>query len=292
MKLGLGTAQFGLDYGVSNHEGQTSAEEVGRILAVAGKNGIRVIDTAALYGNSEEVVGRALPGDHPFKLVTKTVRINSDQITPDDALLLEQTFERSLGKLRCSRVYGLMIHNADDLLARDGYRLFDSLLRLKSARLVQKIGVSVYAARQVDEILARFPIDIIQLPLNVFDQRLLCSGHLAKLKSAGVEIHVRSAFLQGLLLMPPETIPEAFASVKPHLIKYHAYLLEQNITPVQAALGFVSSLQEIDAVICGVNNHQQLEELIQASEFLMDVDFSPFAFGDETILDPSQWRNA
>lgn len=289
MKIGLGTAQFGLDYGISNHGGQTSATEVNRVLAAAKQNGISIIDTAALYGNSEEVLGRSLPQEHSFKLVTKTVRINAAYITADDAILLEQTFKYSLDRLCCNSVYGLMIHNADDLLARDGFILYDALLRLKTMGFVEKIGVSVYSAAQIDRILTKYTIDIVQLPLNVLDQRLLCSGHLSKLKNAGIEVHVRSAFLQGLLLMTPDKLAPYFDSVRQHLLRYFAFLHENSITPLEAAIGFVSGLEYVDAVICGVNNHLQLDEICSSYKTLPQSLFSEFALSDPAILNPSNW---
>jgi aryl-alcohol dehydrogenase-like predicted oxidoreductase len=289
VKLGLGTVQFGSDYGISNPAGQTSVEEVAEILAVAQRYGISVIDTAALYGTSEAVLGKALPAGHQFQLVTKTVRFDAVRITSADVPLLEQTFEISLQKLRCPYVYGLLIHSVADIFASGGYRLMESLAILKQRGLVKKIGVSVYTAEQIDKLLERFVIDLVQLPINVLDQRLLQGGQLAKLKAAGVEIHARSAFLQGLLLMEPSALPSHFDSVRSHLTQYHGFLDKRGITPVQAALGFVAGLDEVDAVICGVNNHQQLEELCAATTRLQTMDFHQFAIDDDSILNPSKW---
>lgn len=289
MKLGLGTVQFGTNYGISNPGGQTAGEEVAEILAVAQRNNIRIIDTAALYGNSEEVLGNRLPVGHLFKLITKTVRFDAYRITPTEATLLEHTFVRSLQKLRCSSLYGLMIHNVADVLALGGERLMESLYTLKQRGLVTKIGVSVYTAEQIEVVLERFEIDLIQLPINVLDQRLIQGGQLTRLKAAGVEIHARSAFLQGLLLMEPKTLSSYFDKVKTHLIQYQEYLLRLGVTPVQAALSFVAGLDEIDVVICGVNNHHQLEELCSATIPLESIDFSQFAINDDLILNPSKW---
>jgi len=291
VKLGLGTVQFGVNYGISNPDGQTAGEEVTEILAVAQRNGIRVIDTAALYGSSEEVLGNALPTGNQFKLVTKTVRFDTDTITSADASLLEQAFVSSLQKLRCPSVYGLMVHNVADVLAHGGGRLMDRLTALKQRGLVTKIGVSVYTAEQIEMVLELFEIDLIQLPINVFDQRLLQGGQLAKLKAAGVEIHARSAFLQGLLLMEPSTLPPHFDTVKLHLKRYQEQLAQCGVTPVQAALGFVAGLDEIDVIICGVNNHQQLEELCTTTIPLPAFDFHDFAINDDLILNPSKWQD-
>lgn len=292
MKIGLGTAQFGLNYGISTKEGQTPPIEVVKILEVAKGYRISVIDTAALYGDSEGVLGSLLPRDHNFRLVTKTIRIDSSPITEADVDRQERAFRSSLEKLRSRTVYGLMFHNSDDLLAEGGERLIRRLQLLKQNGLVAKIGASVYTADQIDKILSRFEIDLIQIPMNVLDQRLLAGGQLKALKARGVEIHVRSAFLQGLLLMGPETIPGYFDPVRDKLKGYHEFIRGNGITPIQAALGFLSACDEVDVIVCGVNNHQQLIELCQAAGPLPDVDFSPFAIDDDNILNPSKWRIA
>jgi aryl-alcohol dehydrogenase-like predicted oxidoreductase len=289
VKLGLGTVQFGVNYGLSNAEGQTSVEEAFRILEVASENGIQVIDTATLYGSSEEVLGEILPDNHAFKLVTKTARIDARRITPDDASRLEQTFVNSLNKLRSPSIYGLMIHNAEDVLAENGTLLMEKMIDLKRQGLVAKIGVSVYNPLQVDKILEKFNIDLVQIPLNVLDQRMLIGGQTASLKKRGVEIHVRSAFLQGLLLMRPETLPRHFDPVRKHLAHYNDFLQNNNLSPVQAALGFLATCNDIDVVVCGVNNHLQLHELCLMTEPLPNFDFSEFKIDDDLILNPSKW---
>lgn len=289
MKLGLGTVQFGMDYGISNLAGQTSAEEVAEILASAVNNGIRVIDTAALYGSSEEVLGRALPAGHRFLLVTKTVRFDTGRITPKEVTLLEQGFARSLQRLGRSSLYALLIHNACDLLAENGHLLMESLDRLKQSGMVTKIGVSVYGAEQIDRVLGRFAIDMIQLPVNILDQRLLRGGQLASLRRAGVEIHARSPLLQGLLLMEPGLLPPHFDPVKAHLTRYRHWLSLRGMNQVQAALGFVTGLHHVDRVICGVSDHKQLEELCSAAAPLCSSDFEEFALDDDAILNPARW---
>ncbi len=290
MKVGLGTVQFGMEYGVSNRVGQTSNAEVVKILDVAREYHIDVIDTAALYGTSEDILGRFLPHDHGFKLVTKTIRIDSARISDADADRVESAFTESLKKLRCSAVYGLMLHNADDLLAEGGERLFERLLSLKQNGTVAKIGASVYTDEQIDNITRRFDVDLIQLPLNVLDQRLIAGGQLKALKALGIEIHARSAFLQGLLLMPPENVPDFFAPVRKHLGEYHEFIRGRGISPVRAALGFLAARDEIDSIVCGVNDHRQFLEICQSAAGLPDIDFTSFAFHDSLILNPANWR--
>ena len=291
MKLGLGSVQFGLDYGLSNHQGKTPLEEVISILEVARQRGIRVIDTAALYGNSEEVLGRCLPKDHDFDIVTKTPRFSKGQITRADADQLERTFRRSLVTMSIESAYGLMIHHVDDLLLDGGHLLMERILSLKQQGLVKKIGVSVYTAVQIDRLLDRYAIDLIQIPINVFDQRLLRSGHLDKLKKAGIEIHSRSVFLQGLLLMEPSEVPSYFESIRQHLIRYQEKMRQEGLTLVQAAIGFVAGMDLIDVVICGVNNHNQLQDICSSFRPVPIDNYAEFALSDESIINPSLWKS-
>ncbi|MCC6544191.1 MAG: aldo/keto reductase [Nitrospirae bacterium] len=290
MKIGLGTVQFGIDYGISNQDGKTSLNEIKKILDIAMHNGISLIDTAAMYGTSEEALGKTLSDGYKFKIVTKTARFSSSTITLDDAQRLEGFFSQSLHKMKHASIYGLLIHNADDLLSKNGHLLFSKMSELKQKGLVEKIGVSVYTALQVDEILENYQIDIIQLPINVFDQRLLISGHLSKLKKRGVEIHARSAFLQGVLLMSPETLPPFFDSVREHLKNYSRIIHQHGLTPARAALGFLNNIADIDYIICGVNNHTQLKEICAEVIPVEAIDFTSFALSDESILNPSNWR--
>ena len=293
MKIGLGTAQFGLDYGISNPLGKTPVAEVKRILDDAAKNGVHAIDTAFLYGDSERVLGQCLGEHHSFHMITKTPQYNKSLITEEDAEQLKKVFHESLAKLKQSSLYGLLVHNADDLLVQNGAALWEAMNDIKNKGLVKKIGASVYCARQIDAILEKFPIDLIQLPINILDQRLIRTGHLKKLKMHGIEVHARSIFLQGLLLMDPHDLPDYFYSVQGHLRHYHESIRARNLSPVKAALGFVLNLDEIDAAIVGVAISAQLEEILLENVNAADInfsDFSNYAWSDENILDPSQWK--
>lgn len=291
MKLGIGTVQFGVEYGISNSQGKTNKAEAARILETGAANGLRVLDTAALYGDSEAVLGEILPDGHPFRVVTKSCKFQSACITVQDAQQLEQTLHRSLFRLKQSSVYGLLLHSADDLLAEGGHLLMERLLSMKERGLVSKVGVSVYAPSQVEMILKRFSIDLIQVPVSILDQRLIQGGHLSALKAAGVEVHARSAFLQGVLLMDPENLPAHFEPVRPLLRSYHRHLTERGMTPVQAALGFVSALKELDCIVCGFNDHLQLQVACSRLVPIVPGEFHAFAVNDEKIIDPSQWRS-
>lgn len=294
MKLGIGAAQFGLDYGVSNTGGITPIAEVAKILQQAESLGIELIDTAPAYGDSEAVLGSCIQDRSCFKIMTKTPFFDKGVIREEDVAHLRKTFISSLQKLRQSSVYGLLIHHSDDLFAVNGQKLWKSMEALKDEGLVKKIGVSVYDAEQIDEALKRYAIDLVQVPVNIFDQRLLKSRHLKKLKDRQIEIHARSIFLQGLLLMEPSIVPPYLSWAAPYLQKYHDLIKPLNLTALDAALAFVDHLEEIDAYIVGLNNYQQLEEILshltKNRDNTLDFDCSKFALTDESIINPSLWK--
>ena len=291
LKLGLGTAQFGLDYGVTNHSGKVSEQDVAAILQFARVHDVEIIDTAAAYGTSEEVLGRCFTNSDVFKIVTKTSSIKRAVITSHDAQSVCEQFMRSLARLRQPKVYGLLVHNAQDLLALNSELLMAEMMKLKQAGFVEKIGVSVYSGAEIDEILSRHQIDLIQVPVNVFDQRLIASGHLKQLKDLRVEIHARSVFLQGLLLLKPAQLPAKFEKLRRPLEKYCGYVATYGLTQLEGALAFLKQLRMIDGLIVGVLSLANLAEICAALKAPLGdhLEFSNLALSDTAIVDPTTW---
>ncbi len=289
-RLGLGTVQFGVDYGISNDAGRTEDAEAEAILRLAAANGIRMLDTAADYGDSERVLGEKLWRDAPFALVTKTAHCSDTRLTEDHIRRFSEIFERSLRRLARSRVYGLLVHQPEDLLKPGGDRLYEWLVGLRDDGRVERIGVSVYGPQSLRRIVERFAVDLVQLPFNVFDQRMADSGMLTALKDEGVEVHARSVFLQGLLLMDSGVIPSHFESVRALLRSYHRILMERDISPLTAALAHCLRNKALDVVLCGVNDRNQLRQILEAARWSGELpDMAPFSVEDETIVNPSHW---
>jgi len=291
MKLGLGTVQFGLDYGLSNRLGKTLPAEAGDILRVAREAGIRTLDTAWHYGDSEAVLGRLTREGDGFEIVTKAPALGRAGFEPRDGKELERNFFLSLERLKRDRVYGFLLHNADDLAAPGGRILFEAARNLAGQGFVRKIGVSVYTQAQIEATLANYAIDLIQLPISVLDQRLLKSGTLARIKDQGVDIHARSAFLQGLIFLDPESLDPYFAPIKERLAAFHRAVERAGAGPVQAALAFLRNIPEIDRIIIGVNTAAQLRDNIQdyCRADALDLDFGAFAIQDERMVNPALW---
>jgi aryl-alcohol dehydrogenase-like predicted oxidoreductase len=289
-QLGLGTVQFGLDYGIANANGKPSDATVVEILSDALEHEAGIIDTAPAYGDSEARLGGLLPEGADCRIVTKTaVQPNLSAFQQDDADIVRTTFLASLKRLRQDTVYGLLLHHGTDVLLPGGECLIDTLVALKDAGLVQKIGVSIYTADELDGILDVFVPEIVQLPLSVADQRLLRSGHLAKLKKLGVEIHVRSVFLQGLLLAAPEALPDFMRPFAQKLAKIETASAEAG--PLATCLGFASQVPEVDCVVAGAATADEWRGIRSAFEQSQEIkmDFADLAIEDPDILHPGNW---
>jgi aryl-alcohol dehydrogenase-like predicted oxidoreductase len=289
MKIGLGTAQFGMVYGIANGNVQVSPLEVARMLDVAAINDVRYIDTAPLYGESESVLGTLLPQSETFRITTKTPRFYGRTLGRIDKGIVEDTFRASLKRLKRKQAYGLLVHNAEDLLAPGGEWLHESLLELRAAGLVKRIGVSVYGEDEIWSVQRRFAIDLIQLPFSVFDQRIRQSGALRALKQTGIEIHSRSAFLQGALLMKPEDLPAFLQPVRRRVREFQEFAARRGMTPMECALAFCVAIPEIDVVLCGAANRSQMTELCRPLPNIDVGEFSAFAVEDPMVLNPSNW---
>ncbi len=295
MKLGIGTAQFGLDYGISNTSGKTSLKEVQSILKIATENGVDVLDTANFYGDSESAIGSCLHEQNRFRIITKTPVLKENRYSSDDGIIIKKAFYESLKRLKLSSVAGLLIQDAYNVLAEGGEFLYEGMLELKYKGLVEKIGFSVYNGEQIDKLLDLYDFELIQVPVNVLDQRLIKGGELKKLKNKDIEIHARSIFLQGLLLMEPDNLHSFFDPIKPVINKYRSLIISRGLTLVEGAINFVASVPEIDYIIVGVNTTELLKTNLDGFKSTLKdriplENFSMFSIEDSRYLNPKLWK--
>ncbi|MCR9242064.1 MAG: aldo/keto reductase [Rhodobiaceae bacterium] len=288
MKLALGTVQFGLPYGAFNRDGQVPLPEVAQILCLAEAAGIRILDTAHAYGESESVLG-TLDAAGKFKIVTK---IPSLEKMSDPAKSVGDFFVYSTRNLKCDKMHGLLLHSSDDLLGEDGDAVWSQLERLREKGLVTRIGISAYGPEEAKTLLERYPISLIQLPLNLFDRRHLDAGILQTCKEHGIEVHTRSAFLQGFALSDPTALPGHLAPWAPLLRKLVSRCGDLGISQIEAALGYSLSCSEVDHVVVGVDSEKQLAEILKASGRNLSLQgaFDDLASEDLDLIDPSRWR--
>jgi len=284
--LALGGAQFGLDYGISNRRGRVPFAEVEAILAKAADAGIAFVDTAPAYGDSEEVLGAILAGDPKWRIITKTVDLSSLPLGAA-AARLEEGLERSLLRLKRREVDTLLFHRPHDLAREDGAEIWEKAAGLKRRGLVRRLGLSIYAEADLD-LPGRRRWDVVQAPTSIVDQRLISSGAFRRLASAGVEVQVRSIFLQGLLLSP-ESRPAGLVSAHAaSLARFRDLADRLGLTPLELCLAHVRRLPEVAICLVGISSAGELEQILAAR--LPELpDTAVLAVDAPDLVDPRRW---
>jgi len=195
----------------------------------------------------------------------------------------------SIERLNVSCLGALLLHHPADLLGTQGEALYAVMVELKSLGLVRKIGISIYEPDELNALLERMTFDVVQAPFNILDRRLIDSGWLGRLHDLGVELHVRSVFIQGLLLMPATLRPAKFRRWQPLWNEWDRWLSAHQLTPLEACLRYALSFREIRRVIVGVDTPRQLKEIIAAAA----GELPPVPVGlrstDVALLNPSNW---
>ena len=285
MKLALGTVQFGLEYGVANQAGRVKLEDVKSILRQAAAHGIDTLDTAIAYGDSESTLGQV--GVNSWNVITKLPPLPQD--CTDVACWVNTQMQGSLNRLGVSQVHAVLLHRPLQLLGAYGKQLLDALQHIKAQGITQKIGVSVYTTEELSTLVDAIPFDLVQAPLNILDRRLVESGWAMRLKDQGTEIHVRSIFLQGLLLIPPSERPNKFAPFNNIWSEWARWLDKTGLTPVQACLGYALGIEELDKVVVGVDSAAQLSEILAASSSRLPSLPNWQKPIDANLLNPGYW---
>ncbi|MCC6139062.1 MAG: aldo/keto reductase [Nitrospira sp.] len=285
MRVALGTAQFGLPYGIANRGGQVTRFEAKAMLSLARARGIDTLDTAIAYGDSEVCLGEA--GTEGFRVVTKLPAVPDD--CKDVAGWVHGQILASLERLGVPSLYGVLLHRPTQLLGREGDLLFRSLQSLKDRGQAQKIGVSIYAPRELEELTSRYRFDLVQAPFSVIDRRLQTTGWLRRLSHDGVEVHTRSVFLQGVLLMPESARPETFSAWSVLWHHWHEWLTEHRISAVQACLAFPLSFPEVHRVVVGADGLEHFRQIIQAATGALPVSLPDISCEAEPLINPALW---
>jgi aryl-alcohol dehydrogenase-like predicted oxidoreductase len=285
-KLGLGSAQFRLDGGAPVR-GRSAETEVGDILAIAARSGLSVLDAATASGQGEAVIGERMPKPCPFRVIVKTGRVDRG---PDH---VEAEARASLRRLGLPSAEAIVVQIAGDLGGPHGADVWERLLQLRDEGLFERVGVSVYASDDPLGLVRRFAPDIIQAPASLLDQRLLVDGTLARLADIGVEVQIRSIFLQGLLFLPPDRVPGPLKGAASRLSRVRRMIAEGRSDPLQAALGFALSRPEAASVIVGVTSAPELQAIVAAAMSPPpDLDWDDMALDDPAALDAAGWAAA
>ena len=292
-RFGLGSVQFGLPYGMLEGPRQVPRANIRPLLECAWHNGIDLIDTAPAYGMSEAVIGAESPDETDFFVVTKTQRIGAERVTAADINTIIKRIHTSLHNLGRTKLNALLVHEGDDLLVPGGAALFSALEELRDDGLIGKLGVSVYHPDQLEKILDRYALNIVQLPLNPIDQRFAQTGLIERLHNGGIEVHVRSVFLQGFMLNRPAEIPPALEAVLSLAERFRAEAARGGLSPAAASLLLAVRQPGVSRIIVGIHSIDDLEENIstvrQLYAFDGEFDYEPYAVSDHNIVDPRRW---
>ncbi|MGB6604147.1 MAG: aldo/keto reductase [Steroidobacteraceae bacterium] len=285
-KLALGTAQFGQQYGVANISGQVSRDTAAAILELAGAEGMDTLDTAVAYGASEACLGEV--GIARWRVITKLPPLPGAVTNVTE--WVERQVRDSLQRLGLGRLEGLLLHDSGDLRGPHAATLLGALASLKSRELIAAAGISIYDPQELDALWPSWHPDIVQAPCNVLDRRLVHSGWLAKLARQGVRVHLRSVFLQGLLLMPCDARPAFFGRWQATLDHWLGWCAAQGESPLQLALAFGCGLPGVERVVVGVESVGQLRELLAAAARAAPAPPQELCCEDPGLIEPRRWE--
>ena len=288
-KIALGSAQFGLQYGVANSVGCVSVESVAQIISKARDEGVDTIDTAIAYGTSESVLG--LTGVDGFKVITKLPPLPKYPIKI--AEWVNNQVELSLSRLKIDKLDGVLLHRSEDISGISSFEYQEALQILKRDNLCAATGISIYGPSELDKLWvssSRWIPDIVQAPLNIFDQRLIDSGWISRLSKNGIRFHARSTFLQGLLLLDANIAHPYFDPWREYLDNWSLSCNRRGTSRLAAALDFVLSQPEVEKIVVGVDSMQQLQEILSAEQHKDKYNWSSFKITDSGLIDPRRWN--
>ena len=285
-RIVLGGAQLGLPYGILNGGETLSREEVARILDTAVDHGIDAIDTAIAYGQSESIIGET--AQNRFKIISKLPPIPSD--VSNVSQWVRTQVDASLSRLKCTSLDALLLHRSQDLTDAHGAELYAAISSLRLEKVIQRFGVSIYAPDELNGIIGTFDIDVVQAPLNVFDRRIL--GVIDQLTTLNIELHVRSIFLQGVLIAKPENRPQRFQPWSEHFARFDEWVLSTGVSAMACCLGFALQQSRVAKLVIGTTSATSLAE-IMTSIPNTHLEVPPHLQSSiEQLIDPRSWSAA
>ena len=283
-KIILGTAQFGLDYGINNKNGRPSDKELENILLKAYNNNIFFLDTAEAYGDAHKRIGE-------FHLKYSSKKFNI--ITKFNELQFSGNFNthisKNLSELNVDYLYAYLFHNLKDL--KKYSKNIDQLIKLKKKESIYKLGVSLYTNDEIEQVLNQFDfIDLIQIPFNIFDNINQKGIIISKIKEKGFEVHTRSVFLQGLFFT--DELPNNLISLKPYVNILNKLSTKYSMTNSEIALNYCLNQSNIDKVLIGIDTKNQLMENINGLKYLpIDIidEINNINIKNTKLLNPVNW---
>ncbi|MDC3164360.1 aldo/keto reductase, partial [Prochlorococcus sp. AH-716-F13] len=289
-------AQFGMNYGITNIKGKIKQQEVKRILEIATKNDINFIDTAQSYGNSEKVIGMSLPENNSYNIISKLKKLPNNIDKEDLYEFLDNSLQNTLINLNKKNIDALLLHNSSDLYGENGDLLLSWINKKIEEKIIKRFGVSIYDYSEVENIPLK-KIQIIQLPISLFDQRFIFNGTLEYLQNNDISIHARSIFLQGLILTDTEKLPSFLSNsfIENHQ-KFTNYCFNNKIKKLELAISFIKSIDYLESILIGIENEYQLKQIInvwgKCNQIRDNLNFKSWNMKNIYDIDPRKWPNA
>jgi aryl-alcohol dehydrogenase-like predicted oxidoreductase len=284
MKLVIGSAQLGMNYGLF-HKEKISHKEFKKIEKLILKSNINFIDTASSYGNSENIIGNSKL--KKLYIITKIKLPSKKNIQIKNWVLKE--ISKSLNKLKIKKIYAVLVHDYKDLLGSYGKTYLLALQELKKKKIISKIGISIYNFQEIEKIWTFWKPDLVQIPFNLLDTRILDSGWLDILKKFKVTVFARSVFLQGLLINDCSS-NKINKKHKIILNKFKNWCYKNNITLLQACIHFVKHFKQIGYLVIGFNNYNHLKEIIDVFKKKQTIIPNKFSTNKINLIDPRRWN--
>ena len=284
-KIIIGTAQFGLNYGIANSKGKMKTNEIKKIIKYARTNNIKNIDTAHAYGDSEQRLGNV--GIKNFNVIVKLPATNPTQ--PYDQWV-KKSIHSSFKKLKINKADTVLVHNAKFLLdTKMGKKIYEELKKFKNKNIINNIGVSIYSISDLKNIIKKFPMDVVLISLNIFDQRILNKKIINTLKRKNIKIYTRSTFLQGLLLMSKNKIPTKFNRWKKKFDIWFRELENKKVSAYDACLDFALKNKDVDKTLIGIDDFKQFKEIFKDKPKI-NINYKKFNSNKiNKLINPAKW---
>jgi aryl-alcohol dehydrogenase-like predicted oxidoreductase len=285
-RIVLGGAQLGLPYGILNGGETLSREEVARILDTAVDHGIDSIDTAIAYGQSESIIGET--SQNRFNIISKLPPLPVDISNVSE--WVHSQVQGSLSRLKCTSLDALLLHRPQDLTGAQGAELYAAIKSLMAEKMIDRFGVSIYSPDDLEGIIGTFDIHVVQAPLNVFDRRIL--GVTDQLSALNIEVHVRSIFLQGVLIASPQDRPQRFEPWSEHFALFDEWVRSSGVSAMACCMGFALQQSGIAKLVIGTTSAESLDEIMNSiPNSVLEVP-THLQSSVEQLIDPRIWNAA
>ena len=293
--LCLGTAQFGMQYGVTNKKNRFNSEDVNFILKYAIYKSIKLLDTAQNYGNAEELIGLSSLSNK-FKIISKISFPKSRLSCLELKEYLETNIHKTLDNLNIESLEGLLFHDPSDLKSNNGLDILNWIQDFKSNGLVKRIGISIYSEEDLVD-LPLDKLDIVQLPISVYDQRFLKNNMISFLKKKNIAVHARSIFLQGVILSDKNNFPKFLSKeFKSHHCRFIDMLKKNKTNALFESINFIKNIDHIESILFGISDIQDLKEILLTWENIHNLNnhtklnLNEFGWNNFNELDPRKWN--